>query len=682
MNDQLHRWSTGTKRMVTTVILLLLAVAIYRIRALIPPFVLALLLAFVLDPVVDFLTVRLKVSRGLVTGLVFLVLVIAMLLVVATPMTIIPSVSRAVLSVQADVIRILTDIGDFLERPVVVGDYTLDLSNVYTELSKGLRAIVTSAAQGTLNLVFSIASGALWLMMILMIAFYLVKDADRIIAGVDGLAPPGYHDDFVRLRKQITAVWSAFLRGQVLLGAAMVVITTAVCTIVGLPYAFALGLLAGVMEFIPSLGPILALIPAVLLALFQGSSYLPMSNFWFAVLVTGLYLLIQQVEGNLLVPRILGHSLNLHPLAVLVGIIIGGSLWGILGMLLAAPVLATLRVIGHYVFCRLYDRDPFAEPEKAAQPRLVERAYQAARERLRGRRKLGPQEVLLRPARLEDGPAAEEIVNRIWGQRDYVPETWQRWVEDSAGEFVAAEVNGRLVGFAKAERLAADEWWLAGLRVAPDYQGRGIARRLQTYLVEHIRRRGPGVIRLATHHKNYPVHHMAASDGFQRKGVYRSYRATPLPGDVEGLRRLTGDDLSAAWQLIADSPRFRATGGLYEHFWDWLALTRERLAELLAQGAVWGWEEDGELAALALLFPIRDGTTLFIGYADGRDAALPPLLKALRHLAAQEGREEVRIRPVEEPGLLAAVEAAGFEFQEKPPVIWVFERALDGEVAE
>jgi len=100
------------------------------------------------------------------------------------------------------------------------------------------------------------------------------------------------------------------------------------------------------------------------------------------MLVIGLYVVIQQIEGNVLVPRILGRSLNLHPMVVLVGIIVGGSLAGILGMLLAAPVLATLRVVGHYVFCRLYDRDPFAGLEEVAagppQPGLLKRAGLAA----------------------------------------------------------------------------------------------------------------------------------------------------------------------------------------------------------------------------------------------------------------------------------------------------------------
>jgi predicted PurR-regulated permease PerM len=145
----------------------------------------------------------------------------------------------------------------------------------------------------------------------------------------------------------------------------MVAITTVACTAIGLPYAWVMGLIAGLTEFIPNVGPIIALVPAVLVALFRGSTFLPLGNLWFAVLVVGIYAVIQQIEGNLILPRVLGDSLDLHPLVVIIGIIVGGNVAGVLGMLLAAPILATLREIGNYVLGRLYDYDPFAEAEEA-----------------------------------------------------------------------------------------------------------------------------------------------------------------------------------------------------------------------------------------------------------------------------------------------------------------------------
>ncbi|MEE9616278.1 MAG: AI-2E family transporter, partial [Anaerolineae bacterium] len=235
MGESVPRWSTGTKRIVVVSVLVLLALVTYRFRVVIPPLVIALLLAFILDPLVDFVTDRLHLSRGGATVLVFLLLIVVGLGVMAAPVTAIPSIQRAVRSVQIDFIRIIADIGAFFERPVDIGGYSLDLSSVYGELSALLSRFVGSVAQGTLDIAFGIASGAFWLFFILMSAFYMVKDADRVIDQLDDLAPPGYRDDFVRLRLQITEGWNAFLRGQLLLGLALAAITTAVCLAVGLP---------------------------------------------------------------------------------------------------------------------------------------------------------------------------------------------------------------------------------------------------------------------------------------------------------------------------------------------------------------------------------------------------------------------------------------------------------------
>jgi predicted PurR-regulated permease PerM/RimJ/RimL family protein N-acetyltransferase len=685
-----RRWTSFTKRAVALMLFVLLALVLYRFRNVIPPLMIAFLLAFVLNPIVGFLVDRLHISRGASTGIVFLVLIVIMLASVAAPVTAVPSIQRLVRSMQVDVMRIIADIGSFFERPLEIGGYSLDLSGLYQELSNMLTAFVRSVAQGTVDIVVNIASGALWLIVILTTTFYLVKDADRFIEQFDNLAPPGYREDLVCIRQQVADVWNAFLRGQLVMGLLMVIITTLVCTAIGLPYAIVMGLIAGVTEFIPNVGPIIAFVPAVLVALFKGSSFLAMSNFWFAALVTVLYLVIQQVEGNVLLPRILGSSLNLHPLIVLIGIIIGGSMAGILGMLLAAPVLATLRVISNYIFCRLYDRDPFAEMEEERpppQPSLVQQTCQTVWCRLQEqveqtRERASQPEV--RPARARDRSAVEAI----WAQRDedYIPHTWDEWLAEPHGELVVARLKGRVVGFAKLSRLADDEWWLQGLRVSEAYRQRGVARLLQTHLVEKARQVGRGTLRFGTHSLNEPVHRLAAHGGFCHVSTYRRYRADPLPAaEAPPLRQLTEADLPAVWALVSESPRHRASGGLYEDLWIWKNVTRERLAHHLAAGDVWGLEspegEEGgsELSALALIHRTERGT-LNAGLVDGRDKSLAAILRGLRGLAAQLGCAEVRVKPVDEPALMAAIEVAGYE-QHRDKNIWVFELQLE-ETAE
>jgi predicted PurR-regulated permease PerM len=140
-------------------------------------------------------------------------------------------------------------------------------------------------------------------------------------------------------------VWQSFFRGQLTLSLVIGGVTLVVGLAIGLPSALALAIIAGVMEAVPTLGPILAAIPAVILALTQGSSVLPVDNVTFAIITLAAYILIQQAENMLIVPRIMGNALELHPMVVLVGVVIGASFAGILGIFLAAPTLATLKVL-------------------------------------------------------------------------------------------------------------------------------------------------------------------------------------------------------------------------------------------------------------------------------------------------------------------------------------------------
>jgi len=381
-------WGPSPKRGVVWALLVLLALLLYQFRGVMPQLAIAGVLAFILEPAVRFLQRHLRVARGLATAMVFIVVVLIGLAVLAAPVTAVPAIQRAVRSLQLDFNLIVSELGRFLGQPLQVGGYTLDLSDFYGQLSSMLSGFATSVAEGTLDIVIGIASGAIQLIFIMIAAFYLVKDTGRLVNSLDSLAPPGYEADFVRLRRRVTDAWSAFLRSQLVLAVAVAVIVVIACIALGLPYPFVLGLLAGLLEVVPGIGPFLAAIPAVLLALFSGSSYLPLTHFWTAVLVAGVYIVIQQVENNFLVPRIMARGLDLHPLPVLIAVVIGGNVAGILGVVLAPPALATLRIVGRYVFYRLYDRDPWAMPVPAAKPDpparprwgLVERAKAWLRE--------------------------------------------------------------------------------------------------------------------------------------------------------------------------------------------------------------------------------------------------------------------------------------------------------------
>jgi predicted PurR-regulated permease PerM len=385
MTGSNRRWSAPIKRTIALTLLVLIALVLHRFQAVIPPLVIAFLVAFILDPIVDFLTEHLRLARGLATTLVFLILIVIGLALVATPVAIVPSPREVANIIQSVIKDTLASVDEFFKQPLEVGEYSMNLSGVYEELSAMVQSYIGSVVQGTFKIAGGIAEGAFWLIFILIASFYLVKDIDRVIEMIDNMAPPGYRDDFVQLRHRITDVWHAFLRGQSLLALILAAVTTAIFGAIGVPYAWAMGLLAGILAFIPNVGQVVAAVPPILLAYFRGSVFLPMNNLGFAILVAAVYVVINLAYNNVLVPLLLGESLKLHPLVIMIAAIVGGLIGGILGMLLAAPTMATLRIISHYIICRLYDRDPFAECKEKPpkQRRSLRQIYLATLSRLR-----------------------------------------------------------------------------------------------------------------------------------------------------------------------------------------------------------------------------------------------------------------------------------------------------------
>jgi predicted PurR-regulated permease PerM len=131
-------------------------------------------------------------------------------------------------------------------------------------------------------------------------------------------------------------------------------------TVLGVPNPLVLGLIAGVLEFVPNLGPLLALVPAALLALVSQSNTLPfLEGPTFALVVIIVWTLIQNVESLIIVPRVMGGSLNLHPVVVIVGVLAGASFAGALGVILAAPAIASVRLLLHYIYGKVTDQQVF-----------------------------------------------------------------------------------------------------------------------------------------------------------------------------------------------------------------------------------------------------------------------------------------------------------------------------------
>ena len=170
------------------------------------------------------------------------------------------------------------------------------------------------------------------------------------------------------LLRRIVRLWMLYIKGQLLMSLIIGLLTFLVGLGIGLPYAFFLGLLAGVLETVPNIGSLIALVPAVVVALWQGSRFIHVQNWVFALIVVGAYLVVQQVGELVIPPRIMGKRLDLPAIVVLLVVILGAAVGNIVGAYLAVPLVVTVREVARYVIRKVRKLPPF--PDSGNSPSL------------------------------------------------------------------------------------------------------------------------------------------------------------------------------------------------------------------------------------------------------------------------------------------------------------------------
>ncbi len=363
MNETRRPWMPRTKLTVSILILVLFIYLLSRFSVAIPPFILALILAFVLTPVVNKLEVRMPISRGLITGLVFLVVLTLLSLI---PVVFLPPLGEQIADLNLDFQLLLQQLELLLGHQYIIVGQTIDGAAIFDQIVSVVQEILQPLFGETLGLAVDVISSLVWVVFIFVVSFYLVKDNASVIDWLDRLPPPDLRSDIRRMRREINQIWTAFFRGQLILSTVVATLFTAIGFSIGLPFAFAMGVLAGLMEFLPSIGHGIWLTIATILALFAGSTWMTIPNWIFALILIGLHIIFQQFDLNYLIPRIIGRQVHLPPLVVILGIVAGAAMAGVLGVLLAAPTVASARVFGRYIFANLTDADPF--PEMATSP--------------------------------------------------------------------------------------------------------------------------------------------------------------------------------------------------------------------------------------------------------------------------------------------------------------------------
>lgn len=335
-----------------------IGVALYVGREALSPFIVGLMLVYLLDPAVERLS-RLRVPRWLSILIVYIVAVVVVWQAVA--FTIRPLVEQ--------VRTFVADLPGLLSR--LEGLYRgLDLP---PQLREAVEHWLAQVEQGGgvdpgvllpfVNLTAGVVSALFGYIIIPVWVFYLLKDRQQLTAAFDRSLPGEWRTDVWNVIGIIERVFGQWVRGQFFLGVAVGVATFVGLILLGATidpifsrFALLLAIVAGVLELLPIIGPIIAAVPAILLAATAGPQQ--------AVAALVLYTLVQQLENNILVPKIQGDAVELHPSAVMFALVMGGAIYGLLGAILALPITAAGRDVYRYLFRRL-SNGPVAGPAAA-----------------------------------------------------------------------------------------------------------------------------------------------------------------------------------------------------------------------------------------------------------------------------------------------------------------------------
>ncbi len=368
-------WGSTTKLVVgLTLAALILAFLIY-FRSIIGPMLLAIILAYLLHPVVAHISTFTHLSWRNSVALMYLVLLLVVAgLSTATGVAVVQQ-TQSLLTVLD---RFLKDLPGLLDQVSLksysIGPFAIDLSQfsdigvLGDQIISALQLLIGQAG----SLVGTFASGAAstvgWGAFIFIVSFFLLAEAGKVPDAISFIDIPGYSEDIRRISRELGRIWNTFMRGQLIIVIMVIIAYTILFSILGVRYSFAIATLAGLARFVPWVGPFATYATTALVTIFQGSNYFGLEPLYYAILVIGLSIALDQVFDNLVVPRFMGSSLNIHPAAVLVTAIVAANLIGIVGLLLAAPVLASVNLITRYTMRKMFDQDPWPEQEEKKDP--------------------------------------------------------------------------------------------------------------------------------------------------------------------------------------------------------------------------------------------------------------------------------------------------------------------------
>ncbi|WP_414648459.1 AI-2E family transporter [Dyella sp.] len=335
-------------------ITVVIALFIWLLAPVLMPFAIAAMLAYLGDPLANRLE-RLGLGRTLAVSIVFVVLI---LVIVATLLLLVPLIARQIENLVENFPRYVEWARNvampWLQTKLHLDPNAFDTDRLMAQIKEHIGSI--GSVLGTLSRSgFGVVMWLTNLVLIPVVWFYLLRDWDRLVGWIDRILPRSIEPTVAHLAREADAVLGAFVRGQLLVMLALAIYYGVALTLIGISVGPLIGMVAGLLSFVPYLGFITGFAAAIIASLVTHGDWTHL------LMVIGVFVVGQLLEGYVLVPRLVGEKIGLHPVAVIFAVLAGGYLFGFLGVLLALPAASVILVLLRYLAQRYKQSDLYTE---------------------------------------------------------------------------------------------------------------------------------------------------------------------------------------------------------------------------------------------------------------------------------------------------------------------------------
>jgi predicted PurR-regulated permease PerM len=364
------RWSTTTKIIVTLLILAGILALVIRFAGLLNTLITAFIIAVLFHPIAEFVNRKTGIPWTWSVSIIYFITVLVVFgLLTVGGIALVNQINELIRFLQTTLEQLPGFIEQLTTTSFVIGPFDFDFSYInWEQIGNQLLSSIQPVLTQLGNLFGSIATGAVGFvgsfLLSLLISYLIITETEEASDHMIKIEIPGYQEDFERLGFKIRRTWNQFLRGQALIFIFRFFLYLIILTVFRLRFVLGMALLATLGNFIPYIGVAIVWIINFFVAFFQGSTAFGMEPFTYALTIMAVGWISDNLYDTFFSPKYLGGVLKLHPAAVLVAVLVGLNLFGILGMFLAPPTLATLRVLWQYASKKLQDKDPWEEDQE------------------------------------------------------------------------------------------------------------------------------------------------------------------------------------------------------------------------------------------------------------------------------------------------------------------------------